>query len=573
MSIAERSALYQERTGSVTTEDQIDRFLDELTAARSRVRETPLSERRALAQACLDGMLRHRREWVEAGCRAKGISLDSPMAAEELGAGPMATVRYLKLLVNSLKDIEEQGVPRLPGEPKTGPDGHLRVPVLPCKGMFDQIAFGGFKAHVWMEPGVTRENLQQNMAKYYREGQRDEGVCLVLGAGNVSSIAPTDAFSKIFHEGKVVLLKMNPVNEYLGPLFEKSFRPLIDAGFLRIVYGGADVGSYAVNHPLVEEAHITGSIFSHDTIVWGPPGPEREERKARRQPLINKVFTSELGNVSPWIIVPGDYTDAQLRFQAENVASSVVNNCSFNCVATKMLITWKGWKDRQRFLDMIDEVLSRVPRRKAYYPGAMERFRRFTNREPDSTDGSLPWTLIRDVSPERDPIYFDEESFVCVFAETALEATDSADFLSKATTFANERLWGTLACSLTVAPSFRKDPNNEALLDRCVAELRFGTIGINYWSALSYALMCTPWGGYPGGTLENPLSGIGWVHNTYMFDKPLKSVIEGPITLFPKPLWFPTNGRATAVIDKVLDLYEKPSIFRIPGLLLAAIKG
>lgn len=36
-------------------------------------------------------------------------------------------------------------------------------------------------------------------------------------------------------------LQMSPVNFYLGPLFEKALGPLIEAGALRIVYGGREV--------------------------------------------------------------------------------------------------------------------------------------------------------------------------------------------------------------------------------------------------------------------------------------------------------------------------------------------
>jgi len=32
-------------------------------------------------------------------------------------------------------------------------------------------------------------------------------------------------------------------------------------------------------HAGVDEIHITGSDKTHDLIVWGPPGPAREERK------------------------------------------------------------------------------------------------------------------------------------------------------------------------------------------------------------------------------------------------------------------------------------------------------
>ena len=78
-------------------------------------------------------------------------------------------------------------------------------------------------------------------------------------------------------------------------------------------------------------------------------------------PLLEKPVTSELGNVSPWIFLPGEYSRRQLAFQAENVAASVVNNVSFNCVATKVLITWKRWPLRSQFLDLIDAVFARTP--------------------------------------------------------------------------------------------------------------------------------------------------------------------------------------------------------------------
>ena len=230
--------------------------------------------------------------------------------------------------------------------------------------------FAGFRADVWMQPGVSRENLSKHTACYVRPESAPSGIALVLGAGNVSSIAPTDAFSKLFQEGKVVLLKMNPVNEYLGGIFAQAFTALIEAGFLRIIYGGADAGAYAIEHQVVDEVHITGSIFSHETIVWGPPGADRERRKAEGMARLQKRITSELGNVTPWIVVPGPYSDRELDFQAENVAAMITNNASFNCIATKMIVTSRAWPDRQRFLDKIDAVLARIPRRRAYYPAA-----------------------------------------------------------------------------------------------------------------------------------------------------------------------------------------------------------
>ena len=154
----------------------------------------------------------------------------------------------------------------------------------------------------------------------------------------------------------------------------------------------------------------------------GRRGPSASAASASTIPLLKKPITSELGNVSPWIVVPGPIRDKQLRFQAENVAASITNNASFNCVATKVIITWKNWPQRQ--------AVSRPGRRGAgqgaaapgLLSGRPRALCRFSGRpaasEPDDT---LPWTLLRDADPAKTPQLFCEESFVCVCAETGLD--------------------------------------------------------------------------------------------------------------------------------------------------------
>lgn len=573
MSIAERPSLYTEEIKQSTATEDVDRCVSELKAKADGFAKLSVGKRIELAKACLEGLNQHAEEWVEAACTAKGLGADSPYRAEEVAAGPLATARYLRLLIQSLTDIERQGRPELPGGVETGPDGQLKVQVMPAKGLFDSLTFMGFKSHNWMQKGVTRENLREQLAKSYQGSPPEPGIALILGAGNVSSIPPTDAFAKLFDDGKVVLLKMNPVNEYLGPIFAKCFASLVDAGYLRIIYGGADVGSHAVNHADVDEVHITGSVYSHDMIVWGPPGEERERRKAEHDPVLKKKITSELGNVTPWICVPGPYSDKELRFQAENLASMVTNNASFNCVAPKMIVTWKQWKDRDRYVSMTEDVLNSVPRRKAYYPGALERYEKFAGKDAPEGDDRLPFTVVRDIDPSDQSLYCQEESFVCVIAETALDAASEGEFLEKATAFCNEELWGTLAAGIMVHPKFRKQGDHEAKLQRAIADLRYGTVGINYWPALSYAMMTPPWGGYPDATLEDTQSGIGWVHNTFMLDGIEKTVLEGPLTLSPKPFWFPSNRQAEQIAWKVTRLYHSPSAWKLPGIFASALRA
>jgi acyl-CoA reductase-like NAD-dependent aldehyde dehydrogenase len=370
---------------------------------------------------------------------------------------------------------------------------------------------------------------------------------------------------------------MNPVNDYLAEIFLRAFRPLVESGFLRIVCGGADVGGYAAHHPLVDDIHITGSIFSHEALVWGGDAEERARRQAANDPLLKKPITSELGNVTPWIIVPGPYTDRELDFQVENLAASIVNNASFNCIATKVIVTQRGWADREKFLDKLQAFLDQRPRREAYYPGAQERFRRFlsegTPQSHESDNSALPWTIVRDVSPVTHPRYFREESFVCVAAETALSANSPEDFLDAVPEFCNGKLHGTLGATIIVHPKFRRAVGNETRLWRAVSELRYGTVAINHWSALGYAIMCSPWGGYPDGTLQNPQSGSGWVHNSFMLDGVEKTVIEGPLTVWPKPFWFPSHRTAHKLAWQVLDLYRRPSALRLPRLFWMAIRA
>ena len=42
---------------------------------------------------------------------------------------------------------------------------------------------------------------------------------------------------------------------------------------------------------------------------------------------------------------------------------------------------------------------------------------------------------------------------------------------------------------------------------------------------------------YTGNTASNVGSGIGFVHNTMMFDHPEKGVLWGPWVYQPRPFW------------------------------------
>ena len=553
--------------------ETVAQYLEQLNQSKRCFAESTVQQRIALVNECADGLAAIAQPWVDAACQAKKIPAGSPFRAEEVFAGPVATLRYLRLLAHSLREIETSGTPRLPGRAYVGADGRLRVPLLPTGQLYDRLALFPFQVTARMREGLRQKDLSDCLATAYRGSGPGPGkTVVVLGAGNVSAIPLTDAFTKMFQEGRVVLLKMSPVNEYLGSLFERALQPLMKPGYLRFVYGGPKVGDFAVHHPLVDEVHITGSLQSHEQIVWGTAGPEREARIAEGRPALQKPVSSELGSVSPWIFYPSAYTAKQLAFQGENVAASVINNVSFNCVATKVLITWKQWSHRTQLLDRIEEVFAQTPLRHAYYPGAVDRYRRFAVVRPDAElTESLPWVLIRDVVPDQQPRYFQEESFVCVLAEVALDAATPEAFLRQAVSFANERLLGNLCAAITLPKHYRSVSSNERLLQTALGELQYGMVAINHWPGLMYAMMSPPWGGFPGNTLADPQSGIGAVHNTFLLEGVEQAVLEGPLTIAPKPPWFPSCSNAERVAWAYFQLYRRPAPLQAARLLLAAI--
>lgn len=566
------------KTRPSSTRPQMDAAIAAVRAKADAWTQSSIPARIALVDRMLETVAAEAEAWVRIACDEKGLEVGTSHEAEEWLGGPVVVMRNLRLLKRTLEEIGQHGLPQLPKQPFVNRHGTVVCPVFPTDS-YDSVLFAGFTAEVWQQPDVTLKNLEENMASGYRKRPTKGEVSLVLGAGNVSSIGPMDALHKLYVENQVVVLKMNPVNEYLGPVMERALRPLIEADLLRVVYGGAAEGDYLCNHPGVDEIHITGSDKTHDAIVYGV-GAEGADRKAKQNPRNTKRITSELGNVSPLIIVPGKWSKSDMAFQARNVVSSLTNNAGFNCNATRVLVTWAGWDQRQQFLDAVNVAFQECPPRKPYYPGAAQRHSTFVGTHPNAKqfgprgEGQVPWTIITGLDPSKgDELCFTTEAWCGVTSEVALPAKSEAAFIDAATKFANDTLWGTLNAGIIVHPDSFKDPAIDEAFDKAINDLRFGSIAINHWPALSYAFVSTTWGAYPGHVDHDIRSGRGVVHNSYLFDKPLKSVIRGPFRMFPKPAWFFDNKTGHEVGRKLVEFYREPDTKKLPSVVFSALRG
>jgi acyl-CoA reductase-like NAD-dependent aldehyde dehydrogenase len=558
-----------------TSTKKMDEMIARLREGAKTFAALSLKERIALARSMQQGYLRVAEPSAIAGCKARGLPLEA--AGDQWAAGPLCVVRHLRLIIESLESIERTGNTKVGKIGRTG-DGNLKVQVFPGNAI-DGILFSGVTVDVHMQPGIGEEQMHAARAGYYKGKTHDGRVVLVLGAGNVDAIVSDDVITKMFNEGKVCIVKMNPVNAFLGPYLEDAYAEPIARGFLAIAYGGIEEGMYLVNHPGVDEVHLTGSDRTYDAIVWGPPGPERERRKAQGARLVTKPVMAELGNVSPVIVAPGPYSRKELLFQAEEIAAAVVMGSAFYCCTARVVITPKGWPQREEFLAAIREVFSRTPARFGYYPGAFDRYRAYTSGRPNlwtsgpAGGGVLPWAFAAHADAgNRSDIAFRQESFTPVLFETAVGSNDPEEFLDAAVNFANDTLWGTLNATLIVHPKLQKDPTLGPAVERAIARLEYGTVGVNGYPVMGFAFMAPPWGAYPGSTPADIQSGNSFVHNTPMLEGIEKAVLRNPLTAFPKPMYFPSHRTATRLMPKLVALEERGSWAKVPGVVATAMR-
>lgn len=564
-------------TPAPTSGPKLDQAVARVRDGASRLLRLSLDDRVALARSMQAGYLAIARESVRAACAAKGVPLDTPLEGEEWTLGPWFVVRHLRLIQQSLLALKHTGNTPI-GEVGRTADGRLTAQVFPA-GPIDGTLFKGVRVDVHFKEGVTAPEMEASRGRFYKGKVHDGRVVIVLGAGNVNAIPSLDVITKIFNEGKACVLKMNPVNGYLGSYLERAYADAISAGYLAVVYGGAEEGAYLAGHAGVDEIHITGSDRTYDAIVWGPPGAEREARKRENRPVGTKPVTAELGGVAPVLVVPGPYTDKELAYQAEDVASGLTCNASFDCNANRVVVLPRGWRDRERFLAALRAALGRAADRMAYYPGARERFERFSGVHRvthfgGGSEGTLPWTLVAglDAGAAAEPL-FREESFAPIIVETAVGGPDPAEFLEAAVDFANGRLWGSLSAGLVVHPKSMKDPAAAAAVERAIVRLRYGSVTVNAWSGYTFAFCTPPWGAHPSSSPRDIQSGEGFVHNTPMLEGIEKAVLRHPITAMPKPAYSLSHRSAHRLMPRMTALEERASWAKVPAVLAAAVRA
>ncbi|MGW4288158.1 aldehyde dehydrogenase family protein [Streptomyces sp. NPDC004673] len=545
---------------------------------------TPLTRRRELLDQMRALVADQAERWVEQAALIKQLPAGSPLLGEEWTSGPWAVAGYLRALAETLTALEAGRDPLADVKLGHAPGGRVTLDVLPAD-VFDQLLLSGFSAQVWTRPGVTPDEVRRSAGLAQRTPERTDGVALVLGAGNITSIAPLDVLYQLYAHNRVVVLKLNPVTDPLLDVFSAVFAPFVELGVVRIVTGGAEVGAALAHDERVGAVHMTGSEATHDAVVWGV-GAAAEANKAAGTPLLAKPITSELGGVGPVIVVPGRWSAADIRYQARHVATQRLHNDGHNCIAAQVVVVAADWPQKREFLAALRTALREAPARAAWYPGTTDRVAAARTTYGDSADavgGTPERTLLHGLDPaDATEDAFHTEYFAPVLGVTELPG-NAPEFLTAAVEVANERLHGTLGANIIIDPRTARALG--ARLDEAVTALRYGTIGVNAWTGVGYLTPRASWGAYPGHPLDDVRSGRGVVHNALLLDQVERTVVRGPFrpaprtllsggrSLMPKPPWFVDNRTAATTGRRLTAFAARPSWRALPGVFASALRG
>lgn len=531
----------RDRSPDADTRAALDAALARLRTGSANWRALPAAARRDLLREVRAAVGAVAEEWARVAAESKGLQPRHPLAGEEWLAGPYAALVALDAYAASLDALARGRSPLAGVRLGTGPGGRTVVHSSPLNAS-DRLLLSGYTTEVWLQPGVTPHEARDAAGLASRHPHRAGGVGLVLGAGNVTSIPFLDVLYELLAEGRVALLKVNPTQDALVPVFERAFAPLIRAGLVAVVSGGGDVGAYLTRHPGIDHVHITGSETTFRAIV----GAGEDQLRV--------PITAELGGVSPIIVVPGRWSKADLRFQAEHVATMRLHNSGHNCIAGQVVLLSRDWDQREEFVRELNRAFARTPQRPVWYPNAADRLQRVRDVYPDAAWFAGDTRAIAAGGGEIETT----EYFAPVLGVIDLPGTGAA-FLDAAVAHANDRLTGTLGANVLVDPATLRDLG--AGFEDALARLRYGTVAVNAWTAFGFLTPTATWGAYPGGTIDDAPSGIGVVHNALLLDGVERTVVRGPFRPFPrslgrgrfsvlpKPPWFVTSRTGRAVSE------------------------
>ena len=544
------------------TKLDIDRFI---TTLRTKSKEYNSINNLQLA-SMLEETISNIKEvsffWATICSDNKGTT-KTPAEGEEWLGGPFASVLATQYYIKSLTNDDDLTEKKFNSEENS-------YKVFP-NNFIERITFPFIDAKVIFNKSMSFDDINKYRG-FSKRYDIDPSITLVLGAGNFSSIPYLDVLYHLITRKSVILLKLNPVNEYLKPVFEKVFQNFIERGYIIVTTGNIDESKYMATHPGINHIHLTGSDKTFEDIVYGRELTEKERKSKSLSKINNKPITSELGNVTPIIIHPGKWSTSDIKYQARKIVTAKLNNNGFNCIAAQVVVLPDGWGQTETLIKYVKHYMSKAKERKAYYPESIERLEKLEKDKGYERVNALSCVtphLTREIKAYS-KFEIDEVWSSTIYFKK-IEYTSVEDFAKKAIDYCNDELWGNLGVSVIIKDHDRKF--NKHITNLYVDKLNYGTVAVNEWAAIGYIIPQLPWGGFPGNRDNDIQSGQSVVHNSMLFESPLKGVVNTKfrISRIIDPPWFVTNKKARRLFKNLTYYQIHNSNINFLKLIFAAL--
>ncbi|KAL4457777.1 hypothetical protein ABPG75_012642 [Micractinium tetrahymenae] len=522
--------------------------LERLSASKGAWARASLDERIAILKEIRGRILDQLLPWCRATAGVRCTTRDGQVAGDVMSTA-VGTAAYGRTVAAGRTFLAALCCWTRPALSGNWPGCPLRAR-HPLQGWRERylslLGASGCSVQLYLQPGE-----EDSQGHFYREPHGGKLAAQVGAQPWLKSdhhLSLSDVLHMAIVEGCVVLLKYHPIMQPVAPFIDYVLEPLARRGF----YASSTDPELAVTQhmlysPLTDCVHMTGGTATHDAIVWGGDPAEQARRRAANDPLLKVPITSELGCVTPWLVVPGLWSDKDVTHHARALAEALSSNCSCNCLAPKVLLLAEGWPQADQFVAAVKKELAELPLPAPYYPGIRQRYEAFRQAYPQAEAISsgrpadpgaacgepLPFLVNELPAFPDDPA--SEYAFNVPVRHAGPASSLEEGFLQEAVRAANEDLWGTLSCTLLVHPDTQAKYG--AAVQEALDGLRYGCVTVNAWSAMGFVPMAGHWGAFAGDqTIADVGSGIGGVHNVYLFDRPQKAAVRAPFICAAQPL-------------------------------------
>lgn len=485
--------------------------------------------------------------WATLSAEKKGI-LQKHKEGEEWLGGPFVSILTLQYYIDYLENNQQLDINKYDHNKNS-------YKVFPNK-FIEKLTFPLLNAEIRFSKSMNFDQINEYRGFKQRIGTDSGSVTLVLGAGNVSSIPFLDTIFHLVANRASIILKLNPVNDYLNPVFQKVFHEFIERGFISVVNGDIPTSKYLTEHRSIDSIHLTGSNYTYENIVYGRVLNEKERKLSSLSKSNKKPIFTELGNVTPIIVHPGNWSNSEIKFQARKIVTAKLNNSGFNCIAAQVVVLPKGWRSNEKLKKYIKHYLKKIGDTTSYYPDAVESLKKLQNKKNyEQINDQVCSTPFMVSDLDADEQFSIEEVWNSTLYFKEIEYTDYESFANNSIDYVNNELWGNLGATVLIKDSKKK--RNSEVVESYKHKLNYGTIAINEWAAIAFIIPTMPWGGYPGNKDNNIQSGQGFVHNSFFFESPLKGIVETNFRFsrFIDPPWFVNNKKAHKLF-KNLTYYQ-----------------